>query len=191
MKNNTINKKEIEKFSKIAEEWWNPEGKFKPLHKFNPIRISYIKEKIISSFKLENSDKPLQKIRLLDIGCGEGDFLSKLDLPGLELWGLEQSEYAAKKASEKGLKIINDKIENISEEKLSSSPPSFPIASTTSDWGIPDSFPTGVPCFFCNVTSAKLSAARMEQSASALSSLLDVSIDESCAVSRQKIRNIC
>ena len=52
MKNNTINKKEIEKFSKIAEEWWNPEGKFKPLHKFNPIRISYIKEKIISSFKL-------------------------------------------------------------------------------------------------------------------------------------------
>ena len=42
MKNNTINKKEIEKFSKIAEEWWNPAGKFKPLHKFNPIRISYI-----------------------------------------------------------------------------------------------------------------------------------------------------
>ena len=49
MKNNTINKKEIEKFSKIAEEWWNPEGKFKPLHKFNPIRISYIKENIINN----------------------------------------------------------------------------------------------------------------------------------------------
>ena len=48
MKNNTINKKEIEKFSKIAEEWWNPEGKFKPLHKFNPIRISYIKENIVN-----------------------------------------------------------------------------------------------------------------------------------------------
>ena len=68
MKTSTINKKEIEKFSRIAEEWWDPTGKFKPLHKFNPIRISYIKEKIISSFKLENSDKPLQKIRLLDIG---------------------------------------------------------------------------------------------------------------------------
>ena len=54
MKNNTINKKEIEKFSKIAEEWWNPEGKFKPLHKFNPIRISYIKNNIITSFKLKN-----------------------------------------------------------------------------------------------------------------------------------------
>ena len=66
MKTSTINKKEIEKFSRIAEEWWDPTGKFKPLHKFNPIRISYIKEKIINSFKLKNSDKPLQKIRLLD-----------------------------------------------------------------------------------------------------------------------------
>jgi len=47
MKNNTINKKEIEKFSKIAEEWWDPNGKFKPLHKFNPIRIKYIRDKII------------------------------------------------------------------------------------------------------------------------------------------------
>ena len=42
MKNNTINKKEIEKFNKIAEEWWNPNGKFKPLHNFNPIRIKYL-----------------------------------------------------------------------------------------------------------------------------------------------------
>ena len=49
MKTNTINKKEIEKFSKIAEEWWDPNGKFKPLHKFNPVRISYIRDNIISS----------------------------------------------------------------------------------------------------------------------------------------------
>ena len=53
MKTNTINKKEIEKFSKIAEEWWDPAGKFKPLHKFNPIRISYIKENIINTFNLQ------------------------------------------------------------------------------------------------------------------------------------------
>ena len=59
MKNNTINKKEIEKFSRIAEEWWDPEGKFKPLHKFNPIRISYIKNNVISSLKLKNKrNKP-------------------------------------------------------------------------------------------------------------------------------------
>ena len=72
MKNNTINKKEIEKFSKIAEEWWNPEGKFKPLHKFNPIRISYIKENIIKSFKLDNKKNPLKNLKILDIGCGGG-----------------------------------------------------------------------------------------------------------------------
>mgnify|MGYP001167578725 CR=1 FL=1 len=72
MKNNTINKKEIEKFSKIAEEWWNPEGKFKPLHKFNPIRISYIKENIIKTFKINQKKTPLMNIELLDVGCGGG-----------------------------------------------------------------------------------------------------------------------
>ena len=60
MKSNTINKKEIEKFSKIAEEWWDPDGKFKPLHKFNPIRISYIKENIINTFNLQKSDRSLK-----------------------------------------------------------------------------------------------------------------------------------
>ncbi|WP_075501700.1 bifunctional 2-polyprenyl-6-hydroxyphenol methylase/3-demethylubiquinol 3-O-methyltransferase UbiG [Candidatus Pelagibacter communis] len=72
MKSNTINKKEIEKFSKIAEEWWNPEGKFKPLHKFNPIRISYIKENIINTFNLNHKNAPLKNIKILDIGCGGG-----------------------------------------------------------------------------------------------------------------------
>ena len=72
MKTNTINKKEIEKFSKIAEEWWNPEGKFKPLHKFNPIRISYIKENIIKTFKINQTKTPLKNLRILDIGCGGG-----------------------------------------------------------------------------------------------------------------------
>jgi 2-polyprenyl-6-hydroxyphenyl methylase/3-demethylubiquinone-9 3-methyltransferase len=49
----SVNKKEIEKFSKMAAEWWDPTGKFKPLHKFNPIRIQYIKENIIGNFKLK------------------------------------------------------------------------------------------------------------------------------------------
>ena len=92
MKTSTINKKEIEKFSKIAEEWWDPTGKFKPLHKFNPIRISYIKEKIINSFKLENSDKPLQKIRLLDIGCGGGLLSEPMSRLGAEVTGIDASE---------------------------------------------------------------------------------------------------
>ena len=92
MKTSTINKKEIEKFSRIAEEWWDPTGKFKPLHKFNPIRISYIKEKIIDSFKLESSDKPLQKIRLLDIGCGGGLLSEPMSRLGAEVTGIDASE---------------------------------------------------------------------------------------------------
>ena len=64
----SVNKKEIEKFSKIADEWWNPKGKFKPLHKFNPIRIKYIKDNIINNFKLKSNRNPLEKINILDIG---------------------------------------------------------------------------------------------------------------------------
>ena len=91
MKNNTINKKEIEKFTKISEEWWNPEGKFKPLHKFNPIRISYIKENIIKTFGLKNEDKPLKKIRVLDIGCGGGLLSEPMKKLGAEVTGIDAS----------------------------------------------------------------------------------------------------
>ena len=69
---NSINKKEIEKFSNMAAEWWDPEGKFKPLHKFNPIRIKYIKENIIKEFQLKNKKYPLSGINVLDVGCGGG-----------------------------------------------------------------------------------------------------------------------
>jgi len=93
MKNNTINKKEIEKFSRIAEEWWNPEGKFKPLHKFNPIRISYIKDNIIKSLKLKNKvNKPLEKVRILDIGCGGGLLSEPMSRLGAEVVGIDASD---------------------------------------------------------------------------------------------------
>ena len=59
MKTNTINKSEINKFNKLAEEWWNPEGSFKPLHKFNPIRIRYIKDNIIKHFNIKSNDENL------------------------------------------------------------------------------------------------------------------------------------
>ena len=92
MKVNTINKKEIEKFSRIAEEWWNPTGKFKPLHKFNPIRISYIKNNIINSFKIQNKKKPLEKIRILDVGCGGGLLSEPMTRLGAEVVGLDASD---------------------------------------------------------------------------------------------------
>ena len=121
MKTSTINKKEIEKFSRIAEEWWDPTGKFKPLHKFNPIRISYIKEKIISSFKLENSDEPLQKIRLLDIGCGGGLLSEPMSRLGAEVTGID--------ASEKNIQVakLHAKKSNLKINYLTASPENLKI----------------------------------------------------------------
>ena len=92
MKTNTINKEEIEKLPRIAEEWWDPSGKFKPLHKFNPIRISYIKENIIDSFKLENDGKPLKKLKILDIGCGGGLLSEPMSRLGADVTGIDASE---------------------------------------------------------------------------------------------------
>tara|TARA_B100001057_G_scaffold481838_1_gene556350 strand:- start:269 stop:991 length:723 start_codon:yes stop_codon:yes gene_type:complete len=89
---NSINKKEIEKFSKIASEWWNPEGKFKPLHKFNPIRIKYIKQNIINNFKLKNKTKPLSGINILDIGCGGGLLSEPMARMGANVTGIDASD---------------------------------------------------------------------------------------------------
>ncbi len=87
----SVNKKEIEKFSKMADEWWNPKGKFKPLHKFNPIRINYIKENIINNFKLKNKKKPLEKINMLDIGCGGGLLSEPMQRLGANVTGIDAS----------------------------------------------------------------------------------------------------
>jgi len=87
----SINKKEIEKFSKMATEWWDPKGKFKPLHKFNPIRIKYIKENIINDFKLKNKTKPLDKIDILDIGCGGGLLSEPMQRLGASVTGIDAS----------------------------------------------------------------------------------------------------
>ncbi len=91
MKTNTINKEEIEKFSKIADEWWNPNGKFKPLHKFNPIRISYIKDNISNFFKIKNKKKPLENVKILDIGCGGGLLSEPMKRLGAEVVGIDAS----------------------------------------------------------------------------------------------------
>ena len=121
MKNNTINKKEIEKFSKIAEEWWNPEGKFKPLHKFNPIRISYIKENIIETFKLENKKTPLKNIKILDVGCGGGLLSEPMCRLGATVTGID--------ASDKNINVakIHSQKDNLKINYFCSSPEKFKI----------------------------------------------------------------
>ena len=92
MKINTINKQEVEKFSKMAEEWWNPEGKFKPLHRFNPIRIEYIKNCIIKHFNIKSKIQPLKNLSILDIGCGGGLLSEPMYRMGAHVTGLDASE---------------------------------------------------------------------------------------------------
>ena len=88
----SVNKKEIEKFSQMAAEWWDPEGKFKPLHKFNPIRIKYIKDNIIYSLKLKSKKRPLEKINILDIGCGGGLLSEPMARLGANVTGIDASD---------------------------------------------------------------------------------------------------
>ena len=109
MKSNSINKQEIEKFSKIATEWWSPNGKFKPLHKFNPIRIQYLKENIIEHFRLKHSSRPLKKINILDIGCGGGLLSEPMSRLGANVTAIDASkkniEVAKFHAKKSNLKI--------------------------------------------------------------------------------------
>ena len=89
----TVDKKEIEKFSKLAKDWWNPSGKFKPLHHFNPVRVSFIKEKLISYFNISPNNKtPLKKIKILDIGCGGGLLCEPLNKLGATMTGIDASK---------------------------------------------------------------------------------------------------
>ena len=88
----TVDKTEIEKFSKMASDWWNPNGKFKPLHIFNPARIEFIKNKLISYFDLNsNSQKPLKKLKILDVGCGGGLLCEPLSKLGAAITGIDPS----------------------------------------------------------------------------------------------------
>ena len=106
MANNTINKQEIEKFNKLAEEWWNPEGKFKPLHKFNPIRIEYIKNNIIKEFKIKNKKKPFSNLNILDIGCGGGLLTEPMHRLGGKITGMDASNKNIQIAKIHAKKII-------------------------------------------------------------------------------------
>ena len=90
---NTVNKEEIDKFSKLADEWWDPSGKFAPLHKFNPIRQEYIINEISKNFDI-NIDNPgsLEKLKILDVGCGGGLLCEPLARLGAKVTGIDASE---------------------------------------------------------------------------------------------------
>jgi 2-polyprenyl-6-hydroxyphenyl methylase/3-demethylubiquinone-9 3-methyltransferase len=117
----TINKEEIQKFSRLAEEWWDVNGKFKPLHMFNPIRIEYITETFKKYFKLKRETNFLEGLKILDIGCGGGLISEPMARLGAKVTGIDASEKninVAKLHSEKnGLKInyLNTSPENLDE----------------------------------------------------------------------------
>ena len=118
----SVNKIEIEKFSNMADEWWDPHGKFKPLHKFNPIRIKYIKQNIIKQFKIKNKNKPLSGINILDIGCGGGLLSEPMCRLGANVTGID--------ASIKNIKIskLHAKKDNLKINYVCSSPEKLKIS---------------------------------------------------------------
>ena len=113
----TINREEIQKFSDLADEWWDVNGKFKPLHMFNPIRIEYITEKIKQEFNLINQNNNfLKDLKILDIGCGGGLISEPLARLGGEVTGID--------ASEKNIKVakLHSKKNNLNINYFTKSP---------------------------------------------------------------------
>jgi len=89
----TIDDQEVEKFGAMAEQWWNPNGKFKPIHKFNPVRLGYIRDHAIAHFaKDAGSRRPLEGLRLLDIGCGGGLLSEPMARLGANVVGADAAE---------------------------------------------------------------------------------------------------
>ena len=120
----TLNKEEIQKFSNLASEWWDVNGKFKPLHMFNPIRIEYILDKISQHFKINRKKKLLLKnLKILDIGCGGGLISEPMARLGANVTGIDASEKNIKIASlhgkENNLKInyLNKSPEQLKEKE--------------------------------------------------------------------------
>ena len=97
--NSTVNDLEVEKFTKLAHEWWNYDGKFKTLHKFNPVRLELIIDEIKHNFKTtEDQNKPLSNISILDIGCGGGLMSEPLARLGAKVTGIDAVEKNVKSA---------------------------------------------------------------------------------------------
>lgn len=93
MSETTINDAEIAKFTAMAEEWWDPKGKFKPLHKFNPVRLTYIRDNLISHFGRDTTVmRPLEGLKIVDIGCGGGLLCEPLTRLGATVTGVDAAE---------------------------------------------------------------------------------------------------
>ncbi len=106
----TTDPDEIAKFSAMAAEWWDPKGKFAPLHKFNPVRLNFIKEKTCARFDLDSkAERPFEGLRILDVGCGGGLLCEPLSRLGAHVTGIDMAakniQTASIHAEQMGLQI--------------------------------------------------------------------------------------
>lgn len=106
----TIDTSEVDKFDKLAAEWWNPRGKFKPLHKFNPVRLGFLRQTLVRHFERDGrADEPLAGIRILDIGCGGGLLSEPLARMGADVVGADAAptniEVAKRHAEQTGVAV--------------------------------------------------------------------------------------
>jgi 2-polyprenyl-6-hydroxyphenyl methylase/3-demethylubiquinone-9 3-methyltransferase len=106
----SIDPADVERFSRIAAEWWDPNGKFAPLHRFNPVRLAFIREQLLARFGRDpGARRPFEGLRLLDIGCGGGLLSEPMCRLGFQVTGVDASDRnigtAATHAAELGLSI--------------------------------------------------------------------------------------
>lgn len=93
MTQTTINDAEVAKFTAMAEEWWDPRGKFKPLHKFNPVRLTYIRDNLVRHFGRDPASiRPFEGLKILDVGCGGGLLCEPLTRLGATVTGIDAAE---------------------------------------------------------------------------------------------------
>lgn len=126
----SIDPKEVEQFSRIAAEWWDPKGKFAPLHKFNPVRLSFIRDQVQERFGRDpKAIRPFAGLRLLDIGCGGGLLCEPMTRLGFQVTGVDASERnigtASAHAAEQGLAI--DYRATTAEDLLAAGEPPFDV----------------------------------------------------------------
>lgn len=106
----TIDNAEVERFSRLSAEWWNPNGKFRPLHKFNPVRLAYIRDQVATRFGRDaHAALPFEGLRFLDIGCGGGLLCEPMARLGATVVGADASttniEVAKLHAAESGVSV--------------------------------------------------------------------------------------
>ncbi|MEM7072760.1 MAG: bifunctional 2-polyprenyl-6-hydroxyphenol methylase/3-demethylubiquinol 3-O-methyltransferase UbiG [Pseudomonadota bacterium] len=121
----SITRRELAKFEAMADEWWDPDGKFKPLHRFNPVRLAWLRTHLIRHFVLDAmAHKPLAGLSVLDIGCGGGLVAEPMARLGATVTGIDASlktvQIADAHPREEWLKLSYRccKVEELLEEKL-------------------------------------------------------------------------